>query len=106
MNVADGVGYTRLEILVIVARVSFIAAFGFVGMKWLMNHLDPTNNAKKKARKKVIHYFFDIFKNYVLHNLCALHVRKVTLTFIHCPRNISNFNIKCSTGARTVTKIS
>ncbi|OAD57013.1 ATPase family AAA domain-containing protein 1-A [Eufriesea mexicana] len=52
MNVADGVGYTRLEILVIVARVSFIAAFGFVGMKWLMNHLDPTNNAKKKARKK------------------------------------------------------
>lgn len=52
MNIADGVGHTRSEIFVLVARVSFIAAFGFFSMKWIMNQLDPTNNAKKKARKK------------------------------------------------------
>ncbi|XP_012174662.2 outer mitochondrial transmembrane helix translocase [Bombus terrestris] len=52
MNIADGVGYTRSEVFVLVARISFIAAFGFFSMKWIMNQLDPTNNAKKKARKK------------------------------------------------------
>lgn len=55
MNIADGVGYTRSEVFVLVARISFIAAFGFFSMKWIMNQLDPTNNAKKKARKKVIY---------------------------------------------------
>ncbi|CAK9810480.1 Outer mitochondrial transmembrane helix translocase [Anthophora plagiata] len=52
MNIADGVGYSRSEVFVLVARVTFIAAFGFFSMKWLMNQLDPTNNAKKKAKKK------------------------------------------------------
>lgn len=52
MNVADGIGYSRSEVFVLVARVSFVAAVGFFSMKWIMNHLDPTNNAKKKARKK------------------------------------------------------
>lgn len=65
MNVADGVGYSRSEVFVLVARVSFIAAVGFFSMKWIMNQLDPTNNAKKKARKKVTHF---ILKDCFLHN--------------------------------------
>lgn len=66
MNIADGVGYTRTELFVLVARVSFIAAFGFFSMKWLMNQLDPTNNAKKKARKKVSNKFFVILNRMYL----------------------------------------
>lgn len=52
MNVADGVGYSRTGILILVARVSFVAALGFFSMKWAMNQLDPTKTAKKKARQK------------------------------------------------------
>lgn len=59
MNIADGVGYSRSEVLVLVARVSFVAAVGFFSMKWIMNQLDPTNNAKKKARKKVTDLAFN-----------------------------------------------
>ncbi|XP_076183671.1 outer mitochondrial transmembrane helix translocase [Ptiloglossa arizonensis] len=52
MNVADGVGYSRSELFVLVARVSFVAAVGFFSVKWIINQLDPTNNAKKKAKEK------------------------------------------------------
>lgn len=52
MNVADGFGYSRSEVITLVTRISFLVAFGFFGMKWLINQIDPTNNAKKKARKK------------------------------------------------------
>lgn len=70
MNVADGVGHTRSEILVLIARVSFVAAVGFFSMKWIMNQLDPTNKAKKKARKKVTCLFLLVFKIFFpLHNL-------------------------------------
>ncbi|XP_003708159.1 outer mitochondrial transmembrane helix translocase [Megachile rotundata] len=62
MNVADGVGYSRSEVFVLVARVSFIAAVGFFSMKWIMNQLDPTNNAKKKARKKAREQFRKLAK--------------------------------------------
>ncbi|KAG7197812.1 hypothetical protein KM043_001626 [Ampulex compressa] len=52
MNVVGGIGYTRGEILLLVLRLSFITGVGFFSMKWLMNHLDPTTNTKKKAKKK------------------------------------------------------
>ncbi|XP_076627137.1 outer mitochondrial transmembrane helix translocase [Colletes latitarsis] len=52
MNVANGIGYTRSEIFVLVARASFVAAVGFFSMKWIINQLDPTIKAKKRAKKR------------------------------------------------------
>lgn len=65
MNVADGVGYSRSELFVLVARVSFVAAVGFFSVKWIINQLDPTNNAKKKAKEKVTNLLFSNFKNFI-----------------------------------------
>ncbi|XP_066584571.1 outer mitochondrial transmembrane helix translocase isoform X2 [Prorops nasuta] len=52
MNIADGSGVSRYEIVMLVARLSFVTALGFFTMKFIMNQLDPTNKAKKKAKKK------------------------------------------------------
>ncbi|KAL2737381.1 ATPase family AAA domain-containing protein 1-B-like [Vespula maculifrons] len=52
MNVADGPGFSRYEILLLAARLSFVTAVGFFTMKWFVHQLDPTNAAKKKAKKK------------------------------------------------------
>ena len=63
MNLADGSGFaTRYEVILLVARVSFVAAMGFFSMRWIMNQLDPTTQAKKQAKKKVFltfKYFID-----------------------------------------------
>lgn len=53
MNVTDGPGFSRYEILLLAARLSFVTAVGFFTMKWFVHQLDPTNAAKKKAKKKV-----------------------------------------------------
>lgn len=53
MNVADGPGITRYEVLMLLARLSFVSAIGFFSMRWIMNQLDPNNKQKKKAKKKV-----------------------------------------------------
>ncbi|XP_043475435.1 outer mitochondrial transmembrane helix translocase [Leptopilina heterotoma] len=53
MNLADGAGFaSRYEVILIVARVSIVAAIGFFSMRWIMNQLDPTTQAKKQAKKK------------------------------------------------------
>ncbi|XP_014602956.1 PREDICTED: ATPase family AAA domain-containing protein 1-B-like [Polistes canadensis] len=52
MNVADGPGFSRYEILLLAARLSFVTAVGFFTMKWFVHQLDPTNAAKKRAKKK------------------------------------------------------
>lgn len=55
MNLADGAGFaSRYEVILIVARVSIVAAIGFFSMRWIMNQLDPTTQAKKQAKKKVV----------------------------------------------------
>lgn len=48
----DGVGISRHEALLLVVRVSFVTAAGYFGIRWLMNQLDPTKNAKRSTRKK------------------------------------------------------
>lgn len=57
MNVADGPGFSRYEMILLVARLSFVTAIGFFSMKWIMNQLDPNNKQKRKAKKKVIFSF-------------------------------------------------
>lgn len=53
MNLADGAGFaSRYEVLLLVTRVSLVAAIGFFSMRWIMNQLDPTTQAKKQAKKK------------------------------------------------------
>lgn len=99
MNIADGVGYTRSEIFVLVARVSFIAAFGFFSMKWIMNQLDPTNNAKKKARKKVINLIFSKIKSYITFVLHAHLKSNLIFRIFFIKRYFT-----CFIGTRTVTK--
>lgn len=56
MNITDGAGLSRYDILMLIARLSFVTAIGFFSMKWIMNQIDPTNKAKKKAKKKVYIY--------------------------------------------------
>uniref|UniRef100_UPI0031CCD0F8 ATPase family AAA domain-containing protein 1-A-like n=1 Tax=Nasonia vitripennis TaxID=7425 RepID=UPI0031CCD0F8 len=52
MNVAGGSGFSRTEIFMLVARLSFVTAIGFFSMKYIMNQLDPNNKQKRKAKKK------------------------------------------------------
>lgn len=52
MDIADAIGHSRADMLALAVRMSFIAAVGYISMKWLMNQLDPTYNAKRKAKKK------------------------------------------------------
>lgn len=53
MNVADGPGFSRYEIITLIARLSFVTAIGFFSMKWIMNQIDPNNKQKRKAKQKV-----------------------------------------------------
>ncbi|XP_015604142.1 ATPase family AAA domain-containing protein 1-B [Cephus cinctus] len=52
MNIADGAGLNRYEIVMLVARLTLVTAVGYFSMKWMMSHLDPTSKAKKKAKEK------------------------------------------------------
>ncbi|XP_012285360.1 ATPase family AAA domain-containing protein 1-B [Orussus abietinus] len=63
MNVADGAGISRYEVLVLVARLSFVTAIGFFSMKWIMSQLDPTTKAKKKAKQKAQDQIRKLAKN-------------------------------------------
>ena len=40
MTVADGQGFSRYEVLMLVARLSLGTAIGFFSVKWIMNQLD------------------------------------------------------------------
>lgn len=53
MNVADGPGFSRYDVIMLVARLSFVTAIGFFSMKWIMGQLDPNNKQKRKAKQKV-----------------------------------------------------
>ena len=53
MYVANGPGLSRYEVLMLIARLSFAAAFGFLSIRWIVNQFDPTNAQKRKAKKKV-----------------------------------------------------
>lgn len=78
MNVAGGSGFSRTEIFMLVARLSFVTAIGFFSMKYIMNQLDPNNKQKRKAKKKVPNRSRGLLRNcvsplvaLVWHNLAA-----------------------------------
>jgi len=53
MNMAASAGLTRQEVLMLVARLTCVAAIGFFSMRWLISQLDPTRSTKQRAKKKV-----------------------------------------------------
>jgi HAMP domain-containing protein len=57
MNMAASAGLTRHEILMLVARLTCVAAIGFFSMRWIINQLDPTRSTKQRAKKKVQTFF-------------------------------------------------
>ncbi|KAJ8679763.1 hypothetical protein QAD02_015550 [Eretmocerus hayati] len=63
MNVAEGAGFSRYEVLMLVARLSFVTAIGFFSMKWIMNQLDPNNSQKRKAKQKAKEQLGKLAKN-------------------------------------------
>lgn len=44
--------FSRNEIISLVVRLSLVSAVTYMSIKWLMNQVDPTNNTKKKAKKR------------------------------------------------------
>jgi len=50
---AASAGLTRQEVLMLVARLTCVAAIGFFSMRWLISQLDPTRSTKQRAKKKV-----------------------------------------------------
>jgi len=54
---AASAGLTRQEVLMLVARLTCVAAIGFFSMRWLISQLDPTRSTKQRAKKKVQNYF-------------------------------------------------
>jgi len=61
MNMAAA-GLTRQEVLMLVARLTCVAAIGFFSMRWLISQLDPTRSTKQRAKKKVQNYFIFLRK--------------------------------------------
>lgn len=53
MNLANGPGFSRSELLALVARLALVTAMGYLSMRWIINQMDPTNKSKKKAKRKV-----------------------------------------------------
>lgn len=45
---------SRSEILSLVVRLTLFSAATYFSVKWMLNHLDPTNKQKKTAKIKVI----------------------------------------------------
>lgn len=43
---------SRNDAIAVLVRVTIGAAVAFYSLKWLMNHMDPTIQSKKKARTK------------------------------------------------------
>lgn len=48
----SGVSFDRKEVVYLIVRLSLVSAVSYISIKWLMNQIDPTNNTKKKARKR------------------------------------------------------
>lgn len=59
MNMAASAGLTRQEVLMLVARLTCVAAIGFFSMRWLISQLDPTRSTKQRAKKKVRSYLLE-----------------------------------------------
>ena len=53
MNIANDSGFSRSELFALVARLTLVTAIGYFSMRWIVSQMDPTNTAKKKAKKKV-----------------------------------------------------
>lgn len=60
MNI-EGAGLSRNDLLLYIAKLAFLASLGIFSVKWAINQLDPTNNARKKARKQVMLNFSIIY---------------------------------------------
>ncbi|KAG8034374.1 hypothetical protein G9C98_007450 [Cotesia typhae] len=52
MSLADGGTLSRYEIFSLVAKLSLITAFGFFGMRWMINQIDPITKTRKKTQEK------------------------------------------------------
>lgn len=44
--------FSRTELIGLVVRLTLVSAVTFFSIKWLMNQVDPTNQNKKKAKKR------------------------------------------------------
>lgn len=44
--------FSRNEIAGLVVRLTLVSAVTYMSIKWLMNQVDPTNDTKKKAKKR------------------------------------------------------
>lgn len=53
MSLADGGALSRYEIFSLVAKLSLVTAFGFFGMRWMINQIDPITKTRKKTQEKV-----------------------------------------------------
>ncbi|XP_070171648.1 outer mitochondrial transmembrane helix translocase [Polyergus mexicanus] len=52
MNMAASAGLTRQDMIMLVARLTCVAAIGFFSVRWLISQLDPTRSTKQRAKKK------------------------------------------------------
>lgn len=49
---SNNMPFSRNEVVGLVVRLTLVSAVTYMSIKWLMNQVDPTNNAKRKAKKK------------------------------------------------------
>lgn len=86
---AASAGLTRQDMMMLVARLTCVAAIGFFSVRWLISQLDPTRSTKQRAKKKVRDRLYRLYRPLEEISSCIQSANKI-LILTNCLQYICN----------------